>query len=76
MAMHSSAAKPRACMWRATARVFKASRGIRRVQVGKVPFGQVLAAEDAIKVAAPELIEDTYDPTVYVRREFLNLPTI
>ncbi len=42
----------------------------------KVPFGQVLAAEDAIKVAAPELIEDTHDPTVYVRREFLNLPTI
>jgi len=24
--------------------------------VVKVPFGQVLAAEDAIKVAAPELI--------------------
>ena len=42
----------------------------------KVPFGQVLAAEDAIKVAAPELIEDTHDPTVNVRREFLNLPTI
>ena len=34
------------------------------------------AAEDAIKVAAPELIEDTHDPTAYVRREFLNLPTI
>jgi len=47
-----------------------------RVQVVKVPFGQVLAAEDAIKVAAPELIEDTHDPTVYVRLEFLNLPTI
>ena len=42
----------------------------------KVPLADVLAAEDAVKVQAPELMADTGDPTVYVRLEFLDLPTI
>ncbi len=47
-----------------------------RVRVVKVPLADVLAAEDAVKVQAPELMADTGDPTVYVRLEFLDLPTI
>ena len=47
-----------------------------RVRVVKAPLAEVLAAEDAVKVEAPQLIGDTGDPTVYVRLEFLDLPTI
>jgi hypothetical protein len=47
-----------------------------RVRVVKVPWGDVLSAEDAVKVEATELIGDTGDPTVYVRLEFLDLPSI
>jgi hypothetical protein len=46
-----------------------------RVRVVKVPWGDVLAAEDAVKVEAPELMGDTAYPGVYVRLEFLDLPT-
>ncbi len=45
------------------------------VRVVKAPLADVLGAEDAVKVEAPELIE-AGDPTVYVRLEFLDLPTI
>jgi hypothetical protein len=37
--------------------------------------GDVLAAEDAVKVEAPELMGDTAYPGVYVRLEFLDLAT-
>ena len=47
-----------------------------RVRVVKVPRGDVLAVEDAVKVEAPELIGETGDPTVYVSLKFLDLPTI
>jgi hypothetical protein len=47
-----------------------------RVRVVKVPWGDVLAAEDAVKVEAPEFVEDTGDPTLYVSLKFLDLPTI
>ena len=47
-----------------------------RVRVVKVPWGDVLAGEDAVKVEAPELSADTADPTVYVSLKFLDLPTI
>ena len=46
------------------------------VRVVKVPWGDVLAGEDAVKVEAPELIADTRDPTVYVSLKYLDLPTI
>lgn len=54
------------------------ARGIERlrVRVVKVPWGEVLTAEDAVKVEAPELMGETGDPAVYVRLEFLDLPTI
>jgi hypothetical protein len=47
-----------------------------RVRVVRVPQSDVLGAEDAVKVEAPELIGGTGDPTVYVRLEFLDLPPI
>ena len=47
-----------------------------RVRVVKVPRADVLAAEDAVKVEAPELVGDSGDSGVYVRLEFLDLPTI
>jgi hypothetical protein len=47
-----------------------------RVRVARVPHGDVLSAEDAVKVEAPELIGDPGDSGVYVRLEFLDLPTI
>jgi DNA-binding NarL/FixJ family response regulator len=47
-----------------------------RVRVVKAPIGQVLAPEDAVKVAAPELLRDPAEPTVYVRLEFLDLPPL
>lgn len=47
-----------------------------QVRVVKVPIGDMLGARDAVKVEAPELTGDTGDPTVYVRLEFLDLPTI
>jgi hypothetical protein len=47
-----------------------------RVRVLKVPRGSVLAAEDAVKVEAPELTGDRHDPGVYVRIEFLDLPAL
>jgi hypothetical protein len=47
-----------------------------RVRVVKAPRLEVLSAQDAVKVAAPDLLHDTTDPTVYVRLEFLDLPTI
>jgi hypothetical protein len=54
------------------------ARGIDRVRVRvlKAPRGQVLTGEDAVKVEAPELTGDSVDTTVYVRLEFLDLPTI
>jgi hypothetical protein len=36
----------------------------------------VLAAEDAVKVEAPELNRDAADATLYVRLEFLDVPTV
>src|SRR5688500_7747821 len=53
------------------------SRGVDRlrVRVVKVPAGDVLAAGDAVKVEAPELMGHTADPGVYVRLEDLDLPT-
>ena len=42
----------------------------------KAPRIDTLAAEDAVKVEAPELAGDTGDPAVYVRLEFLDLPAI
>ena len=47
-----------------------------RVRVVKAPRLDVLGAQDAVKVAAPDLLHDTTDPTVYVRLEFLDLPAI
>jgi hypothetical protein len=47
-----------------------------RVRVVKAPRAEVLAAEDAVKVEAPELNRDTADPTLYVRLEFLDVPTV
>ena len=47
-----------------------------RVRVVKAPRADVLAAEDAVKVEAPELSGDTADPTFYVRLEFLDVPTV
>ena len=54
------------------------ARGIERlrVRVVKVPWGEVLTAEDAVKIEAPELMGETGDIAVYVRLEFLDLPTI
>lgn len=46
-----------------------------RVRVVKAPRGEVLAAKAAVKVEAPELNGGTGDPALYVRLEFLNLPT-
>lgn len=45
------------------------------VRVVKAPLANVLGAEDAVKVEAPELTE-AGDPRVYVRVEFLDLPII
>jgi anti-anti-sigma factor len=46
-----------------------------RVRVVKAPRVESLSAEDAVKIEAPDLLQDTSDPTVYVRLEFLDLPT-
>jgi hypothetical protein len=52
--------------------------GIERiaVRVVKAPRGDVLTPEDAVKIEVPELAGDSADPTLYVRLEFLDLPTI
>ena len=47
-----------------------------RVRVVKAPRAEVLAAQDAVKVEAPELNRDAADPTLYVRLEFLDVPTV
>jgi type IV pilus biogenesis protein CpaD/CtpE len=47
-----------------------------RVRVVKVPSGDVLAAEDAVKVEAPELLGKTGDAGLYVRLDFLDLRAI
>jgi len=47
-----------------------------RVRVVKAPHADTLAAWDAVKIEAPELIGNATDPTVYVRLEFLELPPI
>ena len=54
------------------------ARGIDRVRVRvmKVPRAGVLAAEDAVKVEAPELIGDGDDSGLYVRLAFLDLPAV
>jgi hypothetical protein len=41
----------------------------------RVPWGDMVAAEDAVEVEGPELMGDTAYPGVYVRLEFLDLPT-
>jgi hypothetical protein len=53
------------------------ARGIDHVavQVMKVPLADVLGAEDAVKVAAPQLTE-AKDASAYVRVKFLDLPAI
>jgi hypothetical protein len=47
-----------------------------RVRVVKAPRAEVLAAEDAVKVEAPELNRDAADATFYVRLKFLDVPTV
>jgi hypothetical protein len=47
-----------------------------RVTVVKSPGAELLGAEDAVKVQAPELAADPRDPAVYVRLAFLDLPPI
>jgi hypothetical protein len=62
---------------RAAARVRELrARGVNRlrVRVVKAPRLDPLSADDAVKIEAPDLIQDTSDPTVYVRLEFLDLP--
>jgi hypothetical protein len=63
----------------ATARIRQLrQRGIDRlrIRVVKAPRLEVLSAQDAVKVEAPELAGATGDPTAYVRLEFLDLPAI
>ena len=52
------------------------ARGIDRVRVRvmKVPHAGMLAAEDAVKVDAPELTGDGDDSGLYVRLAFLDIP--
>ena len=45
-----------------------------RVRVVKVPQADALAADDAVKVVAPELIAETGASGFYVRVGFLDLP--
>jgi hypothetical protein len=47
-----------------------------RVTVVKAPRGDTLVAEDAVKIASPELFPEVREPTLYVRLEFLDLPPI
>lgn len=53
------------------------ARGVHRlrVRVVKAPQLDVLSADDAVKISAPELLPGTSDPTLYVRLEFLDVPT-
>jgi anti-sigma B factor antagonist len=53
------------------------ARGVNRlrVRVVKAPHLDLLSPDDAVKIEAPDLFEDTNDPTVYVRVGFLDLPT-
>jgi anti-sigma B factor antagonist len=47
-----------------------------RVRVVKAPHLDRLSADDAVKIEAPELLQDTLDPTAYVRLKFLDLATV
>ena len=47
-----------------------------RVRVVKVPWGDVLGADDAVKVEAPELACGPSETAIYVRLAYLELPTI
>jgi anti-sigma B factor antagonist len=53
------------------------ARGVNRlrVRVVKAPQLDLLSADDAVKIAAPELLPGTSDPTFYVRLKFLDVPT-
>ena len=53
------------------------ARGVDRIRVRvlKAPQLDVLSEDDAVKIAAPELLPGTSEPTFYVRLEFLDVPT-
>jgi hypothetical protein len=46
-----------------------------RVRVVKAPLVDLVSADDAVKIEAPDLLQDTSDPTIYIRVKFLDLPT-